>query len=61
MASSQRNYLIASAIVERVLDNKKPLSPFLSGDLKCRFNFMCGTGAHNVYFSFDHACRVLQL
>src|SRR5712664_904247 len=61
MASSQRHDLIASAIVKRVLDNKKPHSPFLSGDLKCRFNFMCGTGAHNVYLSFDHACCFLQL
>jgi hypothetical protein len=42
------------------LDNKKPTRPFLSGNLKGRFNVKCRTGAHNIYLSFDHACRFLQ-
>jgi hypothetical protein len=39
MASSERHDLIASAIVKGVLDNKKPVSPFLGDDLEGRFNF----------------------
>ena len=33
----------------------------MSGDLEGRFNVKCRTGAHNIYLSFDHACRCLQL
>jgi hypothetical protein len=61
MTGRQRHELLASAIVERVLDYKKPARPFLSGDLEGRFNVKCRTGAHNIYLSFDHACRFLQL
>jgi hypothetical protein len=39
MVGSERHDLIASAIVEGVLDNKQPVSPFLGDDLEGRFNF----------------------
>jgi hypothetical protein len=53
--------LIASAIVEGVLDNKQPVSPFLGDDLEGRFNFNRRTSARNVYLSFDHTCGFLLL
>src|SRR5262249_11000150 len=60
IAGRQRHELLASAIVEWVLDNEKRTRTFLSGALEGCFNVTRGTGAYNFYLSFDQACRFLQ-
>src|ERR1700754_2812737 len=60
MVGRERYELLALAVVKRVLDNKNPTRPFLSGNLKGRLNVKCPTGARDIYLSFDHDCRILQ-
>src|SRR6516162_1071350 len=61
MTGCERHDLLASAIVEGVLDYKKRACPFLSGGLEGRFNVKYRTGAQNLYLSLNHTCRLLQL
>src|ERR1700754_5165358 len=60
MVGRERYELLALAVVNRVLDNKNPTHPFLSGNLKGRLNVKCPAGARNIYLSFDHDCCILQ-
>ena len=61
MAGRQRDELLATAIVKRVLNHKKRGRPLFGGDLEGLINFSRGSGAENIDLSPDHACRFLQL
>src|SRR3982074_3215860 len=52
---------LAAGRVRRTMGQEKRARPLWSGDREVRSNVKWRTGGLNIYVSFDHPCRGLQL